>query len=69
MAAYRACLVGVKDQVFSSRLIEADSDERALEIAKQSIDGCDVEVWRVSARSAASARSRTGTRWFVLEIS
>jgi hypothetical protein len=45
MPAYRAYLIDKDDGVESFKPVEADSDEEALEAARQFVDGHDVEVW------------------------
>ena len=43
---YRAFLVGKDGHIAQPpKIISADTDERAMEIAKQYVDGCDVELW------------------------
>lgn len=45
MAAYRAYLIDTEGHIRAAKEIEADCDERALEVSKQYVDGCDVELW------------------------
>jgi hypothetical protein len=45
MPTYRAYLINRDDRVTSYRPIEAATDEEALEMARQFVDGHDVEVW------------------------
>jgi len=45
MPIYRAYFIDDKDRVESFKPVEADSDEEALETARQLVDGHDVEVW------------------------
>jgi hypothetical protein len=45
MRAYRAYLIDKDDHIHSHRVIDADNDDRALEVAKQYVDGLDVEIW------------------------
>jgi hypothetical protein len=45
MPTYRAYLIDGDDRVASYKPIDADTDEEALEVARQFVDGCDVEVW------------------------
>ena len=45
MAVYRAYLIDKDDRVDSFKPVDADSDEEALEAAKQLVIGHDVEVW------------------------
>jgi hypothetical protein len=45
MPTYRAYLIDGDDRVASYKPIDADTDEEALEVAWQFVDGCDVEVW------------------------
>jgi hypothetical protein len=50
MTDYRAYLIDQNDRIFSVREFRADSDEEALNIAKQFVNGCDVEVWSRSRK-------------------
>jgi hypothetical protein len=45
MPGYRAYLLDKEGHIVTYRPIEADSDAEALEIAKQFVEGNDVEVW------------------------
>jgi hypothetical protein len=45
MPTYRAYLIDKEDRVESFKPVEADSDEEALAVAKQLVDGHDIEVW------------------------
>lgn len=45
MPTYRAYLINRDDRVTSYRPIEAATDEQAMDLAKQFIDGHAVEVW------------------------
>jgi len=45
MPIYRAYLLDKDDRVESFKPVEADSDDEALETAKQFVNGHDVEVW------------------------
>jgi len=45
MPTYRAYLINHDDRVTSYKPIEAATDEDALELARQFVDGQDVEVW------------------------
>ena len=45
MPAYRAYFIDKDDRVESFKPVEAESDEEALEAARQFVDGHDVEVW------------------------
>ena len=45
MPIYRAYLIDKDDRVDSFKPVEADNDERALAVAKQYVNGHDVEVW------------------------
>ena len=45
MPIYRAYLIDKDDKVDSFKPLDAESDEEALEVAKQLVDGHDVEVW------------------------
>jgi hypothetical protein len=45
MPTYRAYLIDGNDRVASYKSIDADTDSEALQVARQFVDGCDVEVW------------------------
>ena len=45
MPMYRAYFIDKDDRVESFKPVEADSDEEALAVAKQLVNGHDVEVW------------------------
>jgi hypothetical protein len=45
MAGYRAYLLDREGHIAAYKPIEANSDAEAMEIAKQFVHGCDVEVW------------------------
>jgi hypothetical protein len=45
MPVYRARLMDTDDHIELAWVFEADCDEQALEIAKQYVDRCDVELW------------------------
>jgi hypothetical protein len=45
MPIYRAYLIDKDDRVESYKPVEANDDEKALEAARQLVDGHDVEVW------------------------
>jgi hypothetical protein len=45
MPTYRAYQIDKDDRVQSFKSVEAESDEEALEAAKQFLVGADVEVW------------------------
>jgi hypothetical protein len=45
MADYRAYLIDQNNRILSAKEIQADSDEEALEAAKQFVECFDVEVW------------------------
>ena len=59
---YRAYLITSDEHVERApKIIEADTDAEAAELAKQYVDGCDVEVWdheRLVARITSKLRSR-----------
>jgi hypothetical protein len=52
-AVYRAHLINTDDHIQASKVIKAESDESALEIAKQYVDGCDVELGIATGRLPA----------------
>jgi hypothetical protein len=45
MTEYRAYLIDENDRIISAKEIRADSDEEALDTARQFVDGRDVEIW------------------------
>jgi hypothetical protein len=45
MADYRAYLIDQNDRILSAKEIQADSDEEALDVAKQFVEGFDIEIW------------------------
>ena len=46
MKSYRAYLLDKSGRIANpSKIIQADDDAKAIEIAKQLVDGHDVEVW------------------------
>jgi hypothetical protein len=45
MPGYRAYLLDKEGHIVAYRPIEADSDAEAMEMAKQFVEGNDVEVW------------------------
>jgi hypothetical protein len=45
MPTYRAYFLDKDDRVESFKPVEAESDQEAMEAAKQFVDGHDVEVW------------------------
>jgi hypothetical protein len=47
MPIYRAYLIEKDDRVHSYKPVDAESDEEALEAAKQLVNGKDVEVWHL----------------------
>jgi hypothetical protein len=47
MPIYRAYLIDKDNRVDSYKPIDADSDEKVLEAARQLVDGHDVEVWHL----------------------
>jgi hypothetical protein len=50
MPTYRAYLIDENNRVASYRPVEADGDAEALEVARQFVNGCDVEVWLFERR-------------------
>ena len=45
MPVYRAYLIEQDNRVHSYKPVDAESDQAALEAAKELVDGHDVEVW------------------------
>ena len=45
MPTYRAYLIDADNRVASCKPVEADTDAEALRVARQLVDGHDVEVW------------------------
>jgi hypothetical protein len=52
MPTYRAYLIDQNDRVVPFKAIEAITDEEALKIARQFVDGHDVEVWDLDRKVA-----------------
>jgi hypothetical protein len=50
MPTYRAYLIDQDDRVASFKPIEADTDEQALEVARQFVGSFDVEVWHLDRK-------------------
>ena len=46
MGDYRVFLLDARNRVTGVEIIKAESDEDALALAKQYIDGHDVEIWK-----------------------
>ena len=45
MPTYRAYLIDADNRVASYKPVDADTDAEALRVARQLVDGHDVEVW------------------------
>lgn len=45
MPTYRAYLIDANNRVASYKPVDADTDAEALRVARQLVDGHDVEVW------------------------
>ena len=58
MPTYRAYLIDGADRVASYKPIEADTDADALDAARQSVDGCDVEVWLLDRKIGRLEREK-----------
>lgn len=52
MPDYRAYLIGRDGHFFNAEELVCDSDEVAIESAKQLVDGHDVELWHGNRRVA-----------------
>ena len=50
MPTYRAYLINEDNRVASYKPIDADTDAGALQVARQLVNGCDVEVWYLDRR-------------------
>ena len=50
MPTYRAYIINGDNRVSSYRAIEADTDADALKVARNFVDGCDVEVWQLDRK-------------------
>jgi hypothetical protein len=49
--AYRLYTLDRRGKVLASpRIVECKDDEEALEVARQHVDGHDIEIWRDSKR-------------------
>ena len=54
MAYYRAYILASDNRIASAVELECPDDETAKEAAKQLVDGCDVELGKVPAKSKRS---------------
>lgn len=59
MRQYRAYILTQDDHIQTVRIIEAETDEQALEAAKQYVNGCDVELWDRSKKIARLSNKPT----------
>ena len=58
MAHYRAYLIGPDGHFHAAHDLDCETDEAAIEAAKQYIDGHDVEVWQQSRRIVQLSRKK-----------
>jgi hypothetical protein len=58
MPTYRAYLINEDNRVASYKPIEADTDADALQVARQLVNGCDVEVWYLDRRIGRLERGK-----------
>jgi hypothetical protein len=58
MPTYRAYFINDDDRVASYKPIEAESDSEAMKVARQFVDGCDVEVWHLDRKIGRLARAK-----------
>lgn len=58
MPTYRAYLIDKDNRVASYKPIEAATDAEALTVARQFVDGCDVEVWQLDRKIGRLARPK-----------
>ena len=58
MPTYRAYLINEDNRVTSYKPVEADSDAEALKVAREFINGCDVEVWYPDRKIGRLERTR-----------
>ena len=66
MTTYRAYLVGSDGQFTAAHVLpDCETDEEALQAAKQYVDGCDVQVWNLD-RVVATLSSVNGDLVFKL---
>jgi hypothetical protein len=49
---YRAYIVGPDGHFRTFKVVTADDDGQAVEIARKYVDGCDVEVWNLDRKIA-----------------
>jgi hypothetical protein len=56
MRDYRVYLLDKDDHIVDAHVIRADSDQKAVEAAKQYVDGCNVEVWDGARKIARLVR-------------
>jgi hypothetical protein len=60
MATYRAYIVGPDGRFTAARVLpECNTDEEALQAARQYVNGCDVQVWNLD-RVVATISSENG---------
>ena len=50
MPTYRAYFLDENDKIVSFQPIDAEADDKALELAKRFVDGHDIEVWLLDRR-------------------
>jgi hypothetical protein len=60
MPSYRAFLLDKQGKAIDAKILDCKNDEHAVEMAKQYVDGCSVQVWK-SERD----RSPQGTRFII----
>ena len=52
MPDYRAYIIGSDGHFHSSKVVTADNDEHAVEVAKGLVDGHDIELWHLDRKIA-----------------
>ena len=58
MPTYRAYLINANNRVSSFRAIDAETDAEAMTVARQFVDGCDVEVWYLDRKIGRLERAK-----------
>jgi hypothetical protein len=58
MAEYRAYLIGSDGHFYDAVPLVCETDDEAIEKAKQLVDGHDVEVWQLDRKIAALNKTK-----------
>lgn len=52
MRHYRAYIVGADGHFYDFKVVDASTDEEAVESARELVDGHDIEVWHLDRKLA-----------------